>query len=180
MKPLKHKNSLIIFALILLISNISIIMIANAQDEDILTLTISRNFGTAYDNKMEGDLTVTGSGPEKIVSLTLYFNGTEVCKELNNQISFRFDTKDYPLGLMNITLIGEDSEGMVYKKTIFKEFISPKVGIWTLIIVGAIFFLSIVIIVLILVSRSKKKENEKESAAEKKNKIKIDIDKDFL
>lgn len=180
MKHTKHKHSLIIFIFILLFSFNSIILNSNAQDEEVLSLGISKNVGLDIGDKIEGDFTITGSGLDNILNLTLLFNGTQVAFESDNQLTFRFDTKDYPLGLMNITLIGEDNEGMVYKKTIFKEFVSPKVGIWVLIIVGVIAFLSSVIIVLILVFGSKKKQNEKESAAEKKNKIKIDIDKDFL
>ena len=176
MKHLKHKQSLIIFTFILLFSINSVMMNSNAQDEEVLSLRISKNVGTAFGDKIEGDFTITGSGPEIIDCLTLYFNGTEVKKELSNEISYRFDTKDFTLGIMNITLIGEDNEGIFYSKTIFKEFISPKIGNWIMIIVGGI---AIVSLGLKLASYMKNKRNEKQSATDKKNNIKIDLDKDF-
>ena len=177
MKPLKHKNSLIIFTFILLFSFNVVITNTNAQDEDFLSLRISKNVGIAHGDKVEGDFTVTGSGPESILNLTLFFNGTQVKYESNNELSYRFNTKEYPLGLMNITLVGIDSEGEVYKKTIFKEFISPAIGNWIWIIIGGIALISGG---LKLASYLKNKRNEKQSTAEKKTKIKIDIDKEFL
>ena len=176
MKPLKHKNSLIIFTFILLFSFNVVITNTNAQDEEVLSLRISKNAGTAYGDKVEGDFTITGSGLESILNLTLFFNGTQVAYESDNELKFRFNTKDYSLGLMNITLIGEDSDGMVYEKSIFKEFISPAFGNWIMAIVGVIALISVG---LILASYIKNKRNEKQSTAEKKTKIKIDIDKDF-
>ena len=152
-------------------------MNTNAQNEEVLSLRISKNVGTAYGDKIGGDFTITGSGPDYILNLTLFFNGTQVKYESNNELKYRFNTKNYTLGLMNITLIGEDSEGTVYKKSIFKEFISPALENWIWIIVGGIALISGG---LILASYIKKKQNEKQSATDKKNKIQIDIDKEFL
>ena len=176
MKHIKHKQSLIIITFVLLFSFNSVIMNTNAQDEDILSLGIRKNVGTAFGDKIEGDFTITGSGLDTILNLTLYFNGTQVAFESDNQLTFRFDTKEYSLGLMNITLVGEDSEGIVYNKSIFKEFISPKIGNWIIAIVGGIALISLG---LKLFSYMKKKRNEKKSSDEKKNNIKIEIDKEF-
>ena len=177
MKPLKHKNSLIIFTFILLFSFNSVIISSNAQNEEVLSLGISRNVGTAFGNKIEGEFTITGTGPDSILNLTLFFNGTQVAFESDNELKFRFNTKDYPLGLMNITLIGEDSEGTAYNKSIFKESISPAIGNWIMVIVGVIALISIG---LKLTAYIKNKRFEKQSNVEKKTKIKIDIDKEFL
>ena len=177
MKHLKHKHSLIAFTFIILFSFNAVIMNTNAQDEEVLSLGISKNVGTAFGDKVEGEFTITGSGPDYILNLTLFFNGTQVAYDSSNELKYRFNTKDYPLGLMNITLIGEDGEGMTYEKTIFKEFISPAIGNWIMVIVGVIALISLG---LKLTSYIKRKQNEKKSTVEKKNNIKIDIDKDFL
>ncbi|MHA1474429.1 MAG: hypothetical protein ACTSQ5_04510 [Promethearchaeota archaeon] len=177
MKHIKHKHSLIIFTFILLFSFNSIILNTNAQDEEILSLGIRKNVGTAFGDKIEGTFTISGSGPDSILNLTLFFNGTQVAFESDNQLSFRFDTKDYSLGLMNITLVGEDGEGMVYTVSISKEFISPAIGNWIIAIVGGIALISGG---LKLASYIKNKRNEKQNATDKKNNIKIDIDKEFL
>jgi len=176
MKHQKHQRSLLLFTFVLLFSFNSVIMNINAQDEEILSLGIRKNVGTGFGDKIEGDFTISGSGQDYILNLTLFFNGTQVAFESDNQLSFRFDTKDYSLGLMNITLVGEDSEGIVYSKSIFKDFISSTLGNWILIIVGAILVVSFG---LKLVSYLINKRDEKQGTTEKKNKIKIDIDKDF-
>jgi len=173
---LKHKYSLIIFTFILLFSFNTIIMNTNAQNEEVLSLGISRNVGTAFGDKIEGDFTITGTGLDLILNLTLFFNGTQVAFESDNELKFRFNTKDYPLGLMNITLIGEDSEGTAYNKSIFKELISPAIGNWVIVIIGVIVLIGLG---LKLTSYIKNKRFEKQSIVEKKTKIKIDIDKDF-
>ena len=177
MKHLKHKYSLIIFTFILLFSFNSVILNTNAQDEDVLSLGIRRNVGTAFGDKIEGDFTISGSGPDTILNLTLFFNGTQVAFESDNQLTFRFDTKDYSLGLMNITIVGEDGEGIIYKKSISKEFISPTIGNWIIIIAIGIVLISLS---FKLASYMKNKRNEKQSVTDKKNGTKIDIDKEFL
>ena len=177
MKHIKHKQSLIIITFVLLFSFNSVIIKTNAQDEDVLSLGIRKNVGTAFGDKIEGVFTISGSGPETILNLTLFFNGTQVAFESDNQLSFQFDTKDYSLGLMNITLVGEDSEGMVYIKSISKEFISPEIGNWIIAIAIGIVLISLG---LKLASYLKNKKNEKQSVTDKKNKIQIDIDKEFL
>jgi hypothetical protein len=176
MKHIKHKQS-IIFTFVLLFSFNSVFISSNAQDEDILSLGIRRNVGTGFGDKIEGDFTISGSGPVTILNLTLFFNGTKVAFESDNQLSFRFDTKDYSLGLMNITLVGEDSEGMVYTISIFKEFISPTIGNWIIAIAIGIVLISLS---FKLASYMKNKRKEKQSVTDKKNGIKIDIDKEFL
>jgi len=178
MKHIKQKHSLIIFTFILLFSFNSIILNSNAQDEEVLSLGIRKNVGAAFGDKIEGTFTISGSGPDSILNLTLFFNGTQVDFESDNQLSFRFDTNDYSLGLMNITLVGEDSEGIIYSKSISKEFISPEIGNWIIAIAIGITLISVGL--KLLVSYLNNKRIDKQSPTDKKNKIKIDIDKEFL
>ena len=177
MKHSKHKHSLIIFTFILLFSFNSIILNSNAQDEEILSLGIRKNVGTSFGDKIEGTFTISGSGPDSILNLTLLFNGTQVAFESDNELTFRFDTKDYSLGLMNITLVGEDIEGIIYSKSISKEFISPEIGNWIIAIAIGITLISVGL--KFVVSYLKNKKNDKQSVSDKKNKIQIDIDKGF-
>ena len=177
MKHINHKHSRIIFTFILLFSFNAIIISSNAQDEEILSLGIRKNAGTAFGDKIEGTFTISGSGPDSILNLTLFFNGTQVAFESDNELSFRFDTKDYSLGLMIISLVGEDSDGMVYNNSISKDIISPEIVNWIIAIAIGIALISLG---FKLVSYIKNKNNEKQSTYDKKNSIKIDIDKEFL
>lgn len=122
---LKKKTYSNYFTFILLFPLNSVIISSNAQDEEVLSLIISRNYGAILGDKIEGNFTISGSGPDYISNLTLFFNEIQVAFEHGNQLTFQFDTNNYPLGLMNITLIGEDCKGNIYKKVIFREFISP-------------------------------------------------------
>jgi len=177
MKHIKHKHYLIILTFILLFSFISVFINSNAQDEEVLSLGIRKNVGTSFGDKIEGTFTISGSGPDSILNLTLHFNGTQVAFESDNQLTFRFDTKDYSLGIMYITLLGEDSEGIIYSKSISKEFISPEIGNWIIIISFGIVLISLG---FKLASYLINKKNDKQSVTDKKNKIQIDIDKEFL
>ena len=176
MKHVKQKYSLIIFTFIILFSFNSILINSHAQDEEVLSLGIRKNVGTGFGDKIEGDFTITGSGPDNILNLTLFFNGTQVAFENDNELTFRFNTNDYSLGLTNITLVGEDNEGLIYNKSIFKEFISPEIGNWIIAIAIGIVIISVGIKLAFYL---KNKRNEKQGATEKKNNIKIDIDKEF-
>ncbi|QEE15248.1 hypothetical protein DSAG12_01073 [Promethearchaeum syntrophicum] len=180
MKSNKHKYSLIIFTFILLFSLNSVIMNANGQDEEVLFLRVSKIVGTTSldGDKIEGDFKITGSGPDYIVNLTLFFNGTQEDFESGNELEFRFKTEEYPFGLMNITLVGKDNIGTTYTKTIFKDFVSPTYAIWIIIIAGSIAIISISLKKLIPYLKDKRKE--KQGATEKKSNIKIKIDKEFL
>ncbi len=95
-----------------------------------LTLKINKNMGTAYSDKIEGTFTFTGAGPETIVNLTLTFNETEVAFEPGHELVHKFETENYPLGYMNITLWGADSEGNLYSVSEMYGFISSDIGLY--------------------------------------------------
>ena len=177
MKHQKSQRFLIIFTFVLLFSFNSVITNTNSQEEDILSISVSKNVGTGIGDKIEGDFTITGTGPDYILNLTLFFNGTQVSFESDNELKFRFNTKDYTIGLMNITLVGKDNEGTTYAKTIFKDFLSPEVGNWIMFIAIGIVLISLGIK---LASYLIDKRKDKQGVNEKKNKIKIEIDKKFL
>jgi hypothetical protein len=104
-----------------------------------------------------------------------YENGTQVASSPTNSLSFTFETKDYSAGMMNITLIGEDSLGNFSQITQMKEFLSAEVGIWiTVVILGIV-----VPLVLYRLYQRYRVKKIVASPEELKKKIKIDLDKDF-
>lgn len=113
-----------------------------AQDE--ITFSLSRDFGTAFGNNIQGTFSLHGSAPASVVNLTVYFNDTEVHFVTGNTISWQFVTDNYGLGAVNITLAGIDNQGTIYK--VSKDYVFIAGGQTTLILIGAIAFAVIVII----------------------------------
>jgi len=145
-------------------------------EEPPLDLRFRKIIGTSIGNKMEGKFSITASGGDNITALSLLFNDTLVASSPNNSLSFIFDTSDYGAGMMNITLIGEDSLGTSSQITEMKDFLSPTVGTWITVIVLVI-VIPILMYRLFQQYRAKKLANA--STEDKKQRIKIDFDKDF-
>jgi hypothetical protein len=174
----KKNNSHSLIFLTLLVC--SIIMTAGMSqisgEEPPLDMRFRKIIGTSISNKMEGKFSITASGGDNITSLSLLFNGTQVASSPNNSLSFTFDTSDYGVGMMNITLIGEDSLGAFSQITEMKDFLSSAVGTWITVIVLVI---AIPITIYRLFQRYRAKKLVNVSTEDKKQRIKIDIDKDF-
>jgi hypothetical protein len=130
-------------AVLLIVGFISVIPM-NATAQGSLTLNINRNVGIALGSLIQGTFTLSGSGPEDVQNLTVYFNGEEVHFVTGNTISWQFNTGDYPGGATNITLRGVDSVGTMYTASRQMTFIGGIVG--TLLPVVIIGFVVVLII----------------------------------
>ena len=128
---------------ILLVVGIISVMPMNAAGQGSLTLNINRNIGMAFGPLIQGTFTLSGSGPENIQNLTVYFNGDEVHFVTGNTISWQFNTGDYPSGATNITLLGIDDVGARYVATKQLTFLGG--------VVSSIFTVVIISLVVILV-----------------------------
>lgn len=145
-------------------------------EEPPLDIRINKIVGTNIGDKIEGKFRITATGGDNITALSLLFNGTQVASSPNNSLFFKFETADYGVGTMNITLIGEDSVGLFSQITEMRVFLSPEMNIWLILGILAI-------VIPILAYRAfrwyRAKTLVKPSHEDKKNRIKIDIDKDF-
>lgn len=104
-----------ILGLLILVLGLVSGMAAHVAGQDTLTFTLDRTFGMALGNTLSGTFTLRGSGPDDIVSLTVYFNGEEVHSVTGNTISWQFNTGNYAPGSTNITLLGLDALGGTYQ-----------------------------------------------------------------
>ena len=182
MKPMqltREKNprrSLIVLTLFICSIFVTAGLSQISGEEPPLDMSIRKIIGTSIGSKMEGKFRISCTGGDNITALSLQFNGTQVASSPNNSLSYTFDTADFGVGTMNITLIGEDSMGIFSQITQMKDFLSSKVGTW--ITVG---ILAIVIPLLLYRAlqwyRTKKMVTL--SHEDKKKRIKIDFDKDF-
>ena len=110
-----------------------------------LTLSVSRNVGMAFGNYISGTFALTGSGPDSIQNLTVYFNGEEVHFVEGNTISWQFNTGNYPGGPTNITLVGIDDLGEMYTASTRFVFISG--SLTTLIVIFIIVLVAILVLI---------------------------------
>ena len=110
-----------------------------------LSLSVNRNVGIRFGNYLSGTFTLSGSGPENVQNLTVYFNGDEVHFVDGNTISWQFITGNYPGGATNITLVGIDDVGELYTASARFVFISGSIS--TMITIAIL----VLVIVLILV-----------------------------
>lgn len=101
-----------------------------------LKINLRRDFGTALGNKIQGKFTLIGTdSTETIIIIAVYFNGIQVKNATGSQITFTFNTADYPNGEYNITLMGWDSENNKTQTSEFVEFLDPSINYW---IIGAL------------------------------------------
>ncbi|MHA1613191.1 MAG: hypothetical protein ACTSYU_14140 [Promethearchaeota archaeon] len=172
-------RKLVKFSSILLIT-IAVISVQLApisgENSDKLSLSLSKNMGTAFQDKIEGDFTIRGSGDEDIMSLELYFNETQVANSTSNELTLRFNTNDYWIGDVNMTLKGFNENGDVFQYSIYRVFLDPTIGNYILIGVG---ILVVVSVGFSLYKYTKDKKATKKTREEIKKGIRIDIDKNF-
>ncbi|MHA1577088.1 MAG: hypothetical protein ACTSU3_06980 [Candidatus Thorarchaeota archaeon] len=126
--------------------------------QETLTMTFSRNFGTALGDSMSGLFTLHCTGPEEITNLTVYFNSVEVHFVTGNTIAWQFHTSDYTEGATNITLMGIDDLGGTYLANRQVTFFAEEAT--NLITYGVIILVAVVVIArLVPLLRKKQRPN---------------------
>ncbi len=116
-----------------------------ATAQGTLTLSVNRNVGMAFGNYISGTFTLSGSGPDSIQNLTVYFNNDEVHFVDGNTVRWQFNTGNYPGGATNITLVGVDDVGQVSTTTARFVFISNSIS--TVLTIGILALASVLILV---------------------------------
>ena len=126
---------------ILFVSVFAPLSISSAQET--VDIRLKRTFGMAFGDTIQGTFTIVGTGSDNILNLSLYFDGVEVAFADSNSLSYRFKTKNYDPGELNITLIGYDSTWGPYSITKLVNIMTPTLSIIIstviiLLVVGAI------------------------------------------
>lgn len=123
-KRLVQRISIVMFLIVGVINPLSF---SSAQET--VDIRLKRTFGMAFGDTIKGTFTVVGTGSDNIVNLTLLFDGNEVSFIESNSLSYRFRTKEYEPGHLNITLIGYDSGGNSYSSTKPVNIMTPTLAI---------------------------------------------------
>jgi hypothetical protein len=136
------------------------IPIIGRADDSGISMTLRRNMGTDMGDgrRIRGDWTISGSGPEGTNKVSILFNETEVYSTQSREFSFRFNTDDYWIGEVNITIRAYISDSEFVSRSVVKEFIDDSFDnmIWA----GTGIIFAIIIVILVVTnkkSRSKSK-----------------------
>ncbi len=137
---IKHFKKKLALSMFLIFGLFLLSPLSSAQEN--VDLSLKRTFGMAFGSNIQGTFTVVGSGSENIVNLSLQFNDVEVAFSDSNSLSFRFKTKEFEPGELNITLVGHDSYGESFSETKQVKIMTPIVSITItvaiiLVVVGA-------------------------------------------
>lgn len=173
MKFIKKKNQYM-FTLILMLGLAiltGMLFVESVLAAESVSVTVLRRTGVDWGFKINGDLTVKGSGSEGIVRMELYFNETLVANSSSNYIVYYFNTEEFPDGSYIIQLRGWDSSGNTVtdevNKTFFTMSDTEEIGF----LVGVIVF----ILGAVGVSYFMKKKNSTDKSNQiKKDNIQID------
>ena len=138
-------------------------------DESGITITMRRNMGTDLGNKIGGDWTISGSGPEGTIKIAILFNDTEVYSVQGKEFSFRFNTDDYWVGEVIIIVRAYLSDSEFVYRTFVREFIDSSFDNMIFAFTGGIF--AIVIIIYVVRYKKNKEMTKKEIKIED---VKID------
>ncbi len=130
-------------------------------DDSGITINLRRNYGTDMGDgrRMGGDWTISGSGPEGTIKISIFFNETEVYSTQSRDYSFRFNTYDYPTGEVNITVRAYFSDTQFVSRSIIREFLTKSSETW--IFVGTIVFVVFAISIKYVLYRKRKQEDKK-------------------
>ena len=101
---------------------------AFAQDEDeALTLRLSRDFGYGGGSRIQGRFSLRASGPENLVRVEFIIDGEIVSADQESPFRYNFNTGDYLPGFHELTAVGYLSDGRALPAITFTyEFLSAE------------------------------------------------------
>ena len=118
---------------------------AVAQEENQLTLSLSRDFGTGLGNNIQGRFSFRAEGPDNLTRVSFYIDEQLVGEDSTAPFRLQFETGSYPVGIHTLYAVGLTDDGQeLQSNNITRNFISSSSANRTvLLIVVPILVLSI-------------------------------------
>ena len=118
---------------------------AVAQEENQLTLRLSRDFGTGLGNNIQGRFSFRAEGPDNLTRVSFYIDEQLVGEDSTAPFRLQFETGSYPVGIHILYAVGLTDDGQeLQSNNITRNFISSSSANRTvLLIVVPILILSI-------------------------------------
>ncbi len=96
---------------------------------DQLQLFLSRSFGFSLGNQIQGQFSLTVSGPAGLSSVTYYLDGQEMATVTKAPFSYSFSTDTYPLGMHRLAASAVTASGQTLRSNpIDVEMVSAAAG----------------------------------------------------
>ena len=135
----KSQTQVFVFFVLVIFAGYSSLNVAPTQTSAEISISWSRNFGTAPGNSIQGRFTIIGSGSDKIVRMELQLNGDTVMNVDEDSFSYKLNTKDYPVGEFTVTVIGWDADDTAYSTTQVKNILGTWINYVTILgVIGLI------------------------------------------
>jgi hypothetical protein len=135
-----RRTGMSIAVMLLIFAQIHVYSMCAAES---VTLSLSRELGTALGSKIQGNFKAIGKGSAGIVRMEFLINGEIVAESDSNRLEYRFNTADFEIGDYNLTMIGYDALENAVQDTELVEFLSPSINIIIILIIVPIVGLSI-------------------------------------
>ena len=98
---------------------------AVAQESSTLNLSLSRDFGAAFGNNIQGTFSFRLSGPDNLSRVVFYIDDQIVGEDGEAPFRLQFKTGDFPLGVHTLYAIGVTDEGQELRSnSLSRNFIS--------------------------------------------------------
>jgi hypothetical protein len=138
---MKPRIPLILSLLLLFASSLS----ASAQEEEQLSLQLSRDLGTALFGQIQGTFSMRVTGPEELVSVSFFIDGELIGEDGEAPFRLQFRTDDYEPGAHEMSAVGFTSSATeLHSNVISRNFMEKgKSGQITIIIVVVVLVLSV-------------------------------------
>ncbi len=119
-----------IYPLILLIALLAFSwQSAYAQDEDKVTLNLSRDFGYASGGEIQGTFSMHVEGPDSLVKVNFLIDGESIGEDSEAPFKLQFTTDNFSLGLHTLSATGYTSDGRELRSNGYsREFVSAEDG----------------------------------------------------
>ena len=103
--------------------------VAGAQGEQ-LTLKLSRDWGYGgFNGDIQGLFTMHVTGPANLAKVTFYIDSTVIGEVDKAPFNLQFNTDNYPLGIHELSAVGNSSTGQEYRSnTIKAQFVPASQG----------------------------------------------------
>ncbi len=94
-----------------------------------LSLNLRKDFGFSLGGRVQGQFTLSASGPEDISSVAFLIDGETMGTDEESPFQISFRTSDYELGLHRLMVVGTTFDGRELRSDELRlEFVSPEQG----------------------------------------------------
>lgn len=125
---MRHTRT-ILPVIIALFATLILILPAAAQEDSQFTLRMSRDFGYAGGNDIQGTFSLKASGPENLTRVVFYLDGEVLGEVTQAPFNLRFTTDVHPTGAHTLSAAGYTTGGQELRSNEIKvDFVSADEG----------------------------------------------------